>query len=421
MARPLTFLLILVAWVAVAGATVPDRADLAARQAELQDTSRAPGRVQRTLFAAGVHQERGEMEAARILLRRHLADHPDLDHHLVRHQLGLLLAQTDSLAAALVQLEAAVRLAPDLQPAWRNLGEVSYGEGDFSRAATAFGRAVTLDPEHLPELRYYEAVAYLQADQPGRALDLMTDLLDHHRAPDLAWHRVLLAAALGTDRAADITTRMTTLTDERPDDPDAWHLASRQAQAVEDYRRAAGALTVAGYLRPLRRDERMLLGDLCRAMEAPARAAAHYEAALAMDAATTGAELDRLVAAYLAAFATDEALAALDRRLALEVSATAWRLKGEVLYGEERFVAALAALDEAVALEPADARLDLLRGYCCLELEQVDRAATYLEAALRDDRWSSQARAALDHLQRTASAPATSADIKDSRNPRGSP
>ena len=409
MARPLTFLLILTAWVAVAGATTADPADLAARQAELQDTSRAPGRVQRTLFAAGVHQGRGELDAARILLRRHMADHPELDHHLIRHQLGLLLARTDSLAAALVQLEAAVRLAPELQPAWRNLGEVSYGEGDFGRAATAFGRAADLDPEQTPELRYYEAVAHLQADHPGRSLDLMTALLDRHRAPDLAWHRVLLAAALGADRAAEISARMTALTNDRPDDPDAWHLAARQAQAVEDYRRAAGALTVAGYLRPLRRDERMLLGDLCRAMEAPARAATHFEAALAMDATTTGAELDRLVAAYLAAFATDEALAALDRRLVLEATATAWRLKGEVLYGEKRFAAALTALEEAGALDPADARLDLLRGYCCLELDQVDRATTYLEAALRDDTWSAQARAALDHLQRAATM---SGDIK---------
>ncbi|RKZ19424.1 hypothetical protein DRQ50_02110 [bacterium] len=400
MVRALVIPLVLATWTVCVGAGMATTTADAHRQAELLDTSRAPSRVQRTLFAAGVHQDRGEMDQARALLRKFLADHPDLDHHLIRHQLGLLLAHADSLVAAREQLEAAVGLAPDFQPAWRNLAEAAYGLGDFTTAATAFTRAVALDPVHLPELRYYEAVAYLLGDRPDRSLALMISLLDDHTAPDLAWHRVLLAAALGADRAADITTHMTILTDDRPDDPEAWLLASRQAQAMADYDRAVGALTVTGYLRPLHRDELFLLGDLCAAADTPTRAARHYETALAMDGSATGAELDRLVAAYLAAFATDRALVTLDRRLALEPTAEAWRLKGEVLYGQDLFAAALTAFDAAADMAPHDARLDLLRGYCCLELEQPDRAAGYLRAAMRDERWAAPAGAALEHLQR---------------------
>jgi tetratricopeptide (TPR) repeat protein len=403
MAR-LAVLMLLLAWATMAGAAAvaPGRGDLAARQAALQDLDAAPGPVRRALFGAGAHLQRDDTDGARALLRKHLAEHPDRDHHLIRHQLALLLAQADSLDAAAVQLEAAVRLEPDLQPAWRNLGELAYGTGDYARSAEAFGRAVALDPADDPQLRYYEAASLLQAGRPADALARLESLLDDHAPSGLDWHRLLLAAALAADRADAVSARMTALTDRWPDDPQAWLLSAGQAQAASDFVRAVRALTVADYLEPLGRSDRMLLGDLCRAVDAPARAAGHYAAAIAMTPDPSPADLDRLVAAHLAAFATDEALAALDRRLALEPAATAWRLKGEVLYAEGRWTAALGALDEAAAMDPDDARVDLLRGFCGLELERTEQARRHLRAALRDESTAARARAALDHLERVA-------------------
>jgi len=109
-----------------------------------------------------------------------------------------------------------------------------------------------------------------------------------------------------------------------------------------------------------------------------------------------------LVSARLAAHQTEAALAALERRLAAEPTATAWLLRGEVLYGERRYEEALAAFDLAARLDPEDARLDLLRGYSLLELDRWDEATPFLEAARRDERWAPAAREALDHLHRTA-------------------
>lgn len=403
MAR-LVLLLMLVCWSGAAGAAdvAPGREELARRQEQLQDTSDAPGRVRRALFAAAARLRREDADGARAELRDHLARHPDQDHHLLRHQLALLLAGSDSLEAARAQLEAAVLLEPDLQPAWRNLGELAYGTGDFAAAADAFERAVALDPADDPALRYYEAAALLQADRPGEALDRMDSLLADHTPADLDWHRLLLAAALAAGQAEAVTDRMVELTTDHPDDPEAWLLSAQQAQAAADYPRAVNGLTVAGFLRPLDHDELLLLGDLCRAVDAPARAATHYAAAVALDPQPSAADLDRLVAAHLAAFATADALAALDRRLDLEPTAKAWRLKGEVLYGEERWEASRDALDQAAALDPEDARLDLLRGYCSLELGQLPRARRLLAAALRDGATADRARAALDHLDHLA-------------------
>ena len=46
------------------------------------------------------------------------------------------------------------------------------------------------------------------------------------------------------------------------------------------------------------------------------------------------------------------------------------------------------------------AQLDLLRGYCLLELGRNDEALRALDRAARDARWASQANAARDHLLR---------------------
>lgn len=366
---------------------------------ELLDPGRAEGGARRTLYRVQMQRSRGEVDDARRTLRDHLAKHPDQDHALLHFHLGQVLAQGDSMAAAAWEFEAAVALEPDLWPAWRNLGEVAYGNADFARAAEAFDEAWRLAPDRDEDLRYYQGVALLQAGRAAAAVDVLADLLedpDEDAPPE--WYRALLAAAVDAgrpDRAGPAMDRLTLL---HPDDDEAWLLAAQQAAAAEDYPRAVTALTVTGYLRPLTVDERRRLGDLCLAAGAPARAARHFAAVVDSLGGGTPDDLERLVSALLAADRTGEALDVLDRRLQSSPSARLWRLKGELHYGAGEFAAARAAFAEAADLDPADREYDLLQGYCLVETGDRTAARRHLLRAAEDPRLAPRAREGLAYL-----------------------
>lgn len=365
------------------------------------DPSRTSGAVKRVLYKVQLLRNRGETDEARKTLRKHLADHPDQDHALLEFHLGQVLAQQDSMQASVDAFEKAVTLEPDLEPAWRNLGEVSYGLGLYGQAADAFGQAWRLDPESPGELRYFQGVALLQAGRAAESLDVLEGLINVTAGPaELAWYRALISAAVEAGQVDRITSMVEDMTTLYPEVVEAWTLAYQQAGAALDYPRAARNLTVVGYLRPLSRDERIQLGDLCLAAEAPVRAARHYSAVIdSFPEPVTASDLDRLVSAWLAADRPVEALGVLDRRLELAPSARIWRLKGELLYGEEDFQRAREAFAQASALDPDNAELQLLQGYCLIELDRPDEAVRALDAAARDPRYEPRAREALTFLR----------------------
>lgn len=369
-------------------------------EADLLDPGRATGSARRTLYKVQMQRSRGENEEARRTLREHLAEHPDDDHALLRYHLGQVLALGDSMAAAADQFEAAVTLEPGLLPAWRNLGEVAYGLAEYDRAARAFGAAWPLDPERDPRLRYYQGVALLQADRPAEAVTVLADLVaDPGPEAPVDWYQALLAAAVEAENPAAAGPAMSRLTTLRPGDPEAWYLAYQQASAAGNYAVAVRNLTVTGFLRPLTLDERRQLGDLSLAAGAPARAVMHFTAVVDSLGSEDPADLDRLVSALLEADRAAEAIAVLDRRLDLAPTVQGWRLKGELHYGREEWGAAREAFAAASRLDPAEGELELLQGYCLLEMGDHAAARRHLVRAGEDPALASRAREGLAYLE----------------------
>ncbi len=365
------------------------------------DLERAPGSVRRGVARALILRQKGELEEARAALLRLTASS---GHHLAWYHLGGVYVLQDSLTAAADAFAAAVAVEPALQPAWRNLGETSYALGDYTRAAEAFAEAAARDPDGDPELVHFRGVALLQAGRAGEALNVLERLVADHPDAPVSWFRNFVAAAVEADQPRRADGAMDVLTTGHPGDPMAWDLAYRQAAATEDHVRAASLLTIRGYLEPLDRAEAVQLGDLCLAIEAPERAVTHYRAALGLSGPPGDGDIRRrLVSAQLSARDREGALATLDAVLASAPDAETWRLKGEIHYEQAAFAAALAAFDQAAALAPDDRGLDLLRGYCALELEHLVEARRHFEAAAADPRHGPRAQEVLRHLERMAS------------------
>jgi Tfp pilus assembly protein PilF len=79
---------------------------------------------------------------------------------------GAMLADAEDYAAAVTELELAVKHAPRSAPAWLVLGNAYRGEKQFAKAEDAYRKAAELDPE-LVEVSFNLAVLYLDGDKPG--------------------------------------------------------------------------------------------------------------------------------------------------------------------------------------------------------------------------------------------------------------
>ena len=86
------------------------------------------------------------------------------------------LLERDLVRAQAVLLRA-VRVAPDLQPAYRYLGEVLLKRGDPERAARTLHRALGLDPEDAEAAKLAARAEYL-AEAVGDGLEALPSQLD---------------------------------------------------------------------------------------------------------------------------------------------------------------------------------------------------------------------------------------------------
>jgi len=378
---PLLFLLIMCA--AALAIPVPDRAEREALQSEVRDVSRMPGRARRALYAARELRDRGDPAAAAGKLTQQLAEHPDQDHHLLRHLLGDCFFLVGSYEEALVQQRAATALRPDFAAAWLASARTAYELERYDAAAEGFVQGFRLDPAPDPEWLHYGAVASLLDERPGEAVSLLWELVGGaHGPPRASWCRDLAAAAFDAGDTDLAAAAADTMCARCPDDPAAWTTSYQVHALAGGNAAAAAALTVAGYLRPLGRAESMTHGDLYFSLNVPALAGRYYEAAL--DDSADVDDYERLSSAWLAARDEGRAAEILNRGLARFPSPRLWSLLGDLRVMQDDHERAYAAFRESAALDPDSGRVQLMLGWCALETGRGAAAIAALERAAAD-------------------------------------
>lgn len=391
-----------------------------AQTADPLDPAGAPAPVRRAIFRAETVRQQGDLEAAQHLLAEALADGPDRDHPALRYRLGAYLLELDRAADALPHLRRAGELAPDQEIVWRDLGRAAYETGAHAEAAAAFARAhrrarvLHEDPAHAghahpapdPLLLYYSGVAWVLADRPDSALTILAPLVAV--APDTVpqdWVRALVSAAVAADQPQAAAAGVERLLRDHPERPAAWRLASQQAQLAGDLELAAVRLQVSDWLVPLPPTELPQLAELQAAAGAPRRAARTFARAIEAGRGDPGL-FDQLVeplveplaVAWLQAHEPDSARVVLQAELAERPRHRLWMLLGDLEYGLQDWDQAIAAYEQAVALEPDHGRAWLMLGACEVRRGRRDAAAAHLRRALDDSVTAAQARSLLDQL-----------------------
>jgi hypothetical protein len=357
-----------------ASATVPRRVG------SQYDLNRFSSRVKRTIFVTNTFHERGDFGAAADAWRELLEEFPGEDHTVLRCLYGGDLAQAGDLPLAMAQFQAATDLDSLYQPAWLNLGNVAYELEQFDVAGGGFRQAYRLAVATEPALLYYAAVSFTFAEKRDAALLLLEELIAGDLGePEFAWYQLLMSILLEKGELEQAETTAMSMLAREKGDPRYWDLAYRVAAAAGDYRLAAVRMTVMGYLKPLRRDEKIQLGDLYQAIAAPAQAYTYYGQALAD---SSGADvLKRLAAASLAAYEIEASEGHLVQAIELAPTAALWEMLGDSRFMAEKFQEAYDAYSESADADPRQGRCYLMMAYCALEQSNVSGALTNLEQA----------------------------------------
>jgi tetratricopeptide (TPR) repeat protein len=369
----LTVMLLLASLPALAegGAVVERRID---------DISDVPADARLALYTAQQYREEGDPESAVNTLLGFLEERPERDHFLVRFHLAVSWNRRGDLEEALRSYQRSVEMEPLFAQGWLNLGELAYNMGLYDVAAEALLTGYEVSEWKGPDVLFFSTAALIMDGQAAAAVPVLERLVgEAEGTAKLEWHRALIMAHLELEDPESGTTAVERMLSQYAEDPDAWRLAFRYYASSNQYEDAAVPLTVAGYLRPLTRNEKLTLGDLYLAIGVPVRAGDYYGSAVADSASVP--ELERLASAHLAAYEYDEAFDALDRALQMEPTPRLWSLLGDLHFMQKNHQEAYNAYSSCVEADPGYERAHLMMGYCAMQLEHTGNALAALEKA----------------------------------------
>jgi tetratricopeptide (TPR) repeat protein len=355
----------------------------------------------RVLYEAQQMIDRKEYEKAGRILAKYIEKHPKQDHCLIEFTLANALYFVGDKEQSLTRYRAAVKLNPAFGPAWVNLGQIAYDLKLYGLAAEAlvegFGRTQE-DEEKNPDLLYYAAVAYILDGRQEKAAPILEALVSgEHGDPDKEWFQALLNIYLDLDQEKKAERLIEQMMGRYGDQPETWKLSYRFEANRQNYKMAAVALTVYGYLKPLTREEAILLADLYATIKVPLLACAHYEKAFASGASPE--EYERLASAYISAHSTGQARKTLTEALKDKPTPNLWSLVGDLNYMEEDFEGAYYAFEESARLDPKDGRAYLMMGYCALQSNKKKQAVQALEKAKGFPKQKELAGQLLEHVE----------------------
>ena len=264
-------------------------------------------------------------------------------------------------------------------------GIEAIAKGDERAAEKAFREALVADPRHVPSMLGLAEVEFngKRIDEAGAWLDKAVNADPKHAAAQAAWGRFL--ALKGQNKAAEAALRKSVALDStafRPhiDLADLLHAGGRLDESIDLYRRAvaidgrhSGARYALGLALGRKGDLTGATAELRRALDlAPGNPLPHVA----------------LARVHLAAKDEGAALAALDQATAIQPTLVdALMLRGDILTSQGRFDPAVAAYEAVIAAAPKLAEAHARKAMVDQQRGRLDAAeAAYKQAISVDPR-----------------------------------
>ncbi len=369
----------------------------------------------------------GQDQRATEVMARGAEKHPKAPDFAIiqgRHLLGL-----ERPRAAATAFESAIAVAPDSAEAYLLLAEALAKEGKVGEAVRRLGEGVNRVPDRVPLLKrmaslYRGMRDFVAAEETlrqvlvmdpsnvevqeqlglvvlalGRAEEAVAVLGSLHARQALGREGVLgLARAyLTLHKPAKAREVLARLYGKAEDDPMVATEYGRALAESGQVREAEGVLKKVLEERASFAPAHHAMGQVAVLKGEPKAAVEHYMRAVQIDPRDTRYRLD--LARVLKKQGTDEAIRDAMTHLDHVVNAyvrgevpvedrqaDAYVLRGEILFAQQKYAAAMKDFEAALALEPA--RLDILVGFgrALYELARYEEAAPYFRQVLGRDR-----------------------------------
>lgn len=317
-------------------------------------------------------------QAGRVLAQ-YAKTHPGDTHFKFSFLRGVIAYQARKPAQAKQHFAKAVELWPCYVPALRNLAAVSYELGQPAQAARLMLKAHEQSQKPQPQDLYQAAAFFLAAKQPAKALPLLSGLAARPDAKS-PWLKALVRTYLELNRFQQARVTLDRLLRRFPGDADLWKLSARLCLEKSDYAKAAADLEISYRLSSPPAAKWKTLADLYRMAGVPRKAARYYRRSFG--GKPKDKELYLLAGVFFEAKCLDQARQAIDEALKLKASLKGWRLLAQIHMQNKNYKEAINAYMAASRLAPKNARLELMAGYCAMQMEDYQQALDHLTQAV---------------------------------------
>ncbi|WP_462324186.1 tetratricopeptide repeat protein [Desulfoplanes sp.] len=351
---------------------------------------------QRVLYRAQQAMDKDDYPMVRETLSSYLKHHPDTEPVLFFLVLGNACYQQGDLGAAATWYRAGLDKHPDNLSLCRNLAAARYGLGHFAKAGMLFGKAYKHSTPREDGLLYQSAIAFYQAEQLEQSRRVLEQLIKTAKPVRREWLTLMIQICYAQHDLKRSTQLLESFLEAYPSERAYWKLLAGIRTEQERYAQAAAALRTTLSIGNATAQEWKELGSLYFYLNAPLQGTLCLEKGSALS--TKPRNYDDLARGYLRAHRIDKSMHYIDLAIAQDPTAERLMTKARTLMTARRFKDAITTLQAIVAMDTEDGdQAWLLMGYCAMENQDWDQAATWL-TNVKNDRFVNHARSALQSI-----------------------
>ena len=383
--------------------------------------------------AAGVLEQFQE-NCKKLKLGEH--DSKGCRHYLVDFNLGNCCLMAGNFPAAKAHYLSTVTTNPGFHSGWMNLAKCCCDMNAHAKAGDAFLKGYETAPEKTPETLYYggvcfltagdnqkalgvflqllklypadviklewkEALAqtYLSCDQPGNALPVIEEISEKTEGEKRKqWQEARLHLYLSLNMKKKALEYVNLLIMEYPLEPKWWKGLAHLHLRENSYGPALAALTVKGFLEPLTAQEERIAADLNMTLDVPIQAIRFYEK-------IAGEQFEpdmayRIAQGYIRLHRPEDALKCVEKGLMKEKNnQRLMLLKGNLLYGLERYKEAASAFETAAQGKENPGGAWLMAGYAAWNAGDLEKSRLAFKHAAKYPKQKDPAQKALHQLE----------------------
>ncbi len=340
-----------------------------------------PYRTHKVLYEAQKFLEKKDYRSAKEILLEYIKSEKD-SHYLIYFMLGNTFSLCGEEKEAETYLKRCVLKNPSFFEGWANLGKVQFDLGEYKEASQSFLSAFRIKRD--PELLYFCSISYISLDKPKDALSYLQKLCSgEFGKPKIEWQKALLQVYLDLKDYKKAKELLKRLIEEDSNNPKWWRFLAEIEIEEGKYAKAIVPFTVYSYLKPLKPEESMTMGDLYFSCGIYFASSLFYEKAI-KSGKNNETDVDKYVSSLILSHETKKAINFLKEVLNRKTNkkfAKLYFTLGLLLYREKKYKDAYNSFLKSFELGEKKGESLMMMGYCALKMGNLKLARSSFEKA----------------------------------------